>query len=669
MINLTYSSLKTVDYNDVVLNTVEQTGEAVLTGALNCMSERKRLYMEFEVDFVYDGDQLLLPGSSIWVNFALFAPIGFAYNEPSGPPNTGFNFIIPEAAMPVSEMFFYANGAIEPDTCKNYRCWFELLSETTFSIELEFYNTYDENGYLNSTAKNNEYRFLSEMWNEQNFNEIAASVYQQSKQIRITTYIKHATAGEGETVPYSEKQETVIYQGESKSYNAISTFKPSIDPEDDDLAYLNSNKDTAVFATLACAADTLDDFYAKLIRIRNDGTLDFVENYELSENKIEAGNLDASGIQGPFTVSWNGSDGYDLSFDVNKDYIEDGGKYRIIVMGYGGGDARLSVSGVMSGTGIIPYCEGNCEAYIEEVSVLFFTAGLKDLTKDWNGNELTCSIEERLRTYLTVDYSDDRWKNNLACRGIACGRTAINDNEIRRYLKTITCDIYSEYNDTNLGGTVLNLLDRQVMQRTGVNTYYSPNIVFSFAADVLSLHYDFRVRNENNLDCIQTLLNGVNYYPRQMTQYWAVTPVSAGGPADLFIKWRLTFEYHDCNPVWQDHVDIIQKLHVRDYQQVSINGDTQICTNSDNCFVANIPFANPDTYRLINTIEKLPVHGGLEESENFVPSQLAQQTSTKFVSQDALYDLAGDADFCVDVAELEEGQTYSITAMAKKLFP
>lgn len=670
-ITLTSSFIKTFDFEDTLINSKTQTGSAILTGALNCMSERKRLRLEFEVDTIVDPEeetQLELPGSSIWVNIALFIPIGYAYNEAAGPPNTGFNLMFPAASGGAEqEMYFYSNGSIEPDTCKNYRAWLELMTDTTFALEFEFYNTFDENGYLNSTAKNNEYRFLSEMWNEQNFNEISASVFQMSKEIRVLTYIRHAD------LIYSEKQQTSAYQGQSTSYNTATSFRQEEDQASDELTILNSVFNTPVFVTLAAAADLYTEFYAKLIRIQNNSALDFVENYELSENKIEVGNLTETAIVGPFTVDWNGVDGYELSFDVNAAYITDGAQYRLIVMAYGGGTtdtiAKFGVSSVMSGSGIVSYCARNCEEYIgSETASLLFTSGIKDIDNDWTGNELTCCIEERLRTYLNVDYSLDRWATNLYCRGIACGRISdLYNNDIRKYLKFVTLEIYSEYNDPILNGTVKNRLDYQVVTRTGPNTYVSPAIsaTFNTVAESLALYYDFRVRNEAGTDCLLTTLNGVPYFPKQKNQFW--------GGEDLFIKWRLTFEYHDCNPIWQDNIDIIQKLHVRSYDPtVEFVGTSEtLCLGTNKCFYAHIPLlSDPEEYKLINSIEKTPAQGGLEESENFTPDILPKETSAKFLSQETLYDAAtAKALFCLDSAELEEGETYTITAMAKKIIP
>lgn len=674
-VTLTYSRLRTLDQDDTVLNEVNQTGSAILTDGLNFITERKSLYMEFSVTGGAD-PQLLLPNSTIYVNFALWMPIGYAYPITSGPPTTGFNYAIPDTEMAeAEEMFFYSNGSFDPDTCKNLKCYFRKMTDTTYSIELEFYNTYDEGGYFNGVSKNNEYRFLSEFWNELNFEDISHSVYQMEKEIRILTYIKNND--EAADPGYSEKFEKTIYQGQSQHFDtAIEVLESE---GGDDLTALNIALDTDVVITVPYPSDYFDTWYAKLIRIQNNTALDFIQNYELREMLLDGYGVVYDEILGTYT----------MSFTIDHDWIEHGETYRIAIVGYGDDGANDLVIGGMSGeleaTAVVSYC--NTPACFE-LYTLGFTGTLYDIDNAYTGNELTVSIEERLRSKLLVNYASDRWRNNLTCRfgEIDIGGVGyVASNDIRKYLTYVYFEIYTEYNDTILGGTVKNLLEQKVMQRTGTNTYTGGGITFTFdtVAETLEMQYDFRVRNQSNALALATYLNGATYYPIQDTQYWG------GGclnHKELFIKWRLQFYYHDLPTPFIDNLDFIQKLHCKDYDgHLQIRGLTVpdgedyqrgiVCEDDEtNCFFADLtidgldcsPTGDPEDFKLINMIETMPISGNLNEADASAPDIMTQQTHTAIVDQDADF-TGGDARFCIDGTQLINGQRYKITAMAKKI--
>jgi hypothetical protein len=659
---LTSSYLKTFDSEDTELDSVSQTGAATLTGALNMITERKRLYMEFAVQEIADPDtetQLELYNSSIYFNLALFMPAGFAYTEPSGAPAVGWSYLIPAAPMgAAAEMFFY--GATL--NCKNYRAWFQLLTETTYSIEIEFYQTYDENTYLNSTSKNNQYRFLSEFWNELNYNTIANSVFQVEKQIRLMTYVKHGLESTEPT--YWEKFEKTIYQGQSQHFDTEVTL---LNSDDESVAALSTVYSNSLKLYIPAAADDYDDFYIKLIRIRNDESKDFIDNYDLFEIVVD-----------PVDVTYDPDNNrYVVDFAIDPENLEQGGNYRMAGFAYGGGGAISGVSEIVPTTNIVDYCHMVCDEAYGVDNAPQFSGSISDIDNTYSGNELTVCIEERLKTSLIVDYSDDRWFNNLVCRGWCASGCSRNpppaDNDIRKYLKSVTCEIYTEYTDANLG-LVKNILDIQTVTRTALNTYSSSssNLIFSFVAEILSLSYSFRVRNEENIVALSTTANGAPYFPIQDTQYWGG---AANGTKDLFIKWRLEFYYYDWSTPFTDLVSYLQKLHVRGYNDHLLFSDLPdtVCSGSTQCFTVNTDLMTPETYKQINTIEPLPKTGVITEDEPTAPDLLPQLTDSSLTGQDPDF-TAGSANFCVDSDELslvnansQGTYDFKVVSMSKKI--
>lgn len=674
MITLTYSKLVSVAQDGTQLNLVEQTGSDPLDGGINAVTEKKLIYAEFEVEENVDNPelQLILPGGRLFVNWALFFPRYGVYQPQVPRPSCGFSINIPDTSYDGDrlEMAFFAPELQFPKSLKNFKCYFTLITETTFRIELEYYNTFDEDGYMNNEAKSNEWRFLSEHWASQNTNEVEGSVYDVSKDLRLYVCVEQdeVTDITLATGPIVENQEFILWQGSLSRFDSQSEF---MNEDGETLPSLSSENDTPVVARIYTEENTLDKFYAKLIRIRDDLNLDFIENYDLQENEIIEGGAIDNVFKGPFTVTRNDADGfYELEFEIDHELLTENATYRIILVGYETGGsvfARSAISNVLPVVNLVPYCLLACASSYETPIGLTFTPTLLDIDKEFSGNFLTCAIEERMRTKLVVDYSDDRWKNNLDCRrGILGGDTATS-NDIRNYLTFITMQIYTEYTDAGLGGVVKNVLDEKTIQRTNGYNYVSngPSFNFDTVNEELTLYYDFRNRNQSAIPALYTLLNGGAYAPIQDDQYW--------GGKTIFIRWTLTFYYNNWPVPFIDNLHIIQKMVVKDYSNdvvmSRITPGSFLCPGQQVCYKGTIAFGTPANYNNVNTLELSDGNGGgsgsPEEEESWIPSELPISASTKIIGQDITY--AGtDAQFCTVVNTLLTNQTYKFASMAKK---
>lgn len=672
MITLTSSKLVSVAQDGTQLNLVEQTGSDPLDGGINAVTEKKLIYAEFEVEENVDNPelQLILPGGRLFVSWALFFPRYGVYQPQVPRPSCGFSINIPDTSYDGDrlEMAFFASELQFPKSLKNLKCYFTLLTESTFRIELEYYNTFDEDGYMNNEAKSNQWRFLSEHWTVQNTNEVEGSVYDVSKDLRLYVHVEQDAVDLPEEFagPVIESQEFILWQGSLSRFSSQSEF---MDENGEALAKISSENDTEIIARIYTEENTLDKFYAKLIRIRDDQSLDFIENYDLQENEIIEGGAIDNVFKGPFTVSRNDYEGYyELSFNIDKDYITEGAVYRIILVGYetgGSAFARTGISNTLPVANVAPYCSTSCGD--EAPSELEFTATLLDIDKEFTGNFLTCAIEERMRTKLIVDYSDNKWRDNLDCRRGLNAEESVTSNDIRNYLTNIGMQIYTEYADASLGGTVKNVLDEKNIQKIGPNTYSSngPSFTFDTVNEIITLYYDFRNRNQSTIPALYTLLNGSGYLPIQDDQYW--------GGKTIFIRWTLTFYYYNWPVPFIDNLHIIQKMVVKDYSNdvvmSRITPGSFLCPGQQVCYKGTIAFGTPANYNNVNTLELSDGNGGgsgnPEEEESWIPSELPISASTKIIGQDITY--AGtDAQFCTVVNTLLTNQTYKFASMAKK---
>lgn len=679
MITLTYSRLRSLTQDGVTLNEVSQTGSAVLTGGVNTISERKKLYCTYEVEDVLEpelDEQMVLEGAKLYVSFAMFLPTLLAVEVSNSVPQAGFSLTVPsfyetEDISVGIEMPFYTMGGYTNNTAKNYRCWFYWITETTFAIELEYYNTFDENGYYSSSTKSNHWRFLSESWDQQNTNEVTESIYNSDieKELRMISHIQREALTD-DNFKYTETQEHVLYRGTIDKVDNVGEFLK--ETADEEIETLNSVHETPMVVRMYTEENNIGKFYAKLIKMQDDPDLDFIENYDLQEvNLVDGENPEDVAFIGPVVITRNDDDDYyQLEFSVNPEFLEDGYDYRVVIIGYyqgvdySGAFNKIIISPPIPSVSTTSYCEPGCNLVEYGYPTdLVFTPTLSDCETEYTGNFLTCVIEERMRSKLIVDYSDDRWKNNLDCRkNGSVGNDVSFTNDIRVHLDSIEVEIYQEAFSSVFGGTMKHVHDYHKVVKTGANIYSSSssNLVFTVDTvnELLSMSYDWRNRNEANVPNIMSYYNGAAFYPID-TQYW--------GGKSFFIKWRLNFIYKNVfRTTFTESLDIIQKMVVKDYDTtITVTNDYEldfVCPDETLCFDAAIALINPENYKLINIFELSP--GQLYEEENWVPAILGQELSPYFNTQDADY-TGGDAHFCLDPSTLNPNQSYNFSTLAK----
>lgn len=640
-LELKYVKLETLTQDGVVLNYQEEYSDFPLNSNYNSMSERKRLTFSFNnVVDLYDLQSI--EGALLYVNFAMFLPKGFVYSEPTGPPNAGFNLRIPShlSNNERHQMYFFCNGNPATKTNNNYKCTF-ISAETSdvnmqFYIELEYYNTFDEGTYFNFVDKNNQWRFMAEYFNQLNFSEISDSVYHNLKELRSIIYLQSEVV---------TKSEYALVDLQANTFNAKSQWTFG----DEGYTELNTSKDTDVIVLIKTTS-VLTDWHVKIINDKSDASTDFVSNYNIQENKITPSSSD-NVFKSPFdysTVVIDGDSYQRLIFTVDKDFISPENNYRMIGIGYDG----YFLTPVVFISPLIQVLK----AYPYDGNGIDFTGSISDIQRTFYGDELTCSIDERLSTKIFLDYPYDKYKNDILTRlGVEIS------NDIRIYMETVTVEIYEEYFDSDLDGIVKNLLETSILRKVGFNSYSGESITGDFYNNGCQFSYTFRNRSDDVGTPIAVTVNGSPYYTLDTgNQYW--------GGKDIFIKWSFSFVY----PGFSDIIDYIQKLHVKDYNNglliTRTGSDLDYTTPEDTlCYEVElthaIPEYNTSPFLLINTIKSVVLP--ILEQEGFAGDELPEQETDYIYDQDVLFsDLT--AKYCIETANLVIGQQYVITAIAKK---
>lgn len=640
---------ETLTQGGAVIYDESESGGSPIISNRGMISERKRLTVTFNNDVEPDGVTLqTLAHALLYVNFALFLPLGFIYSSPTGPPNTGFNLKLPATLVGSEriEMFFYSNGNTTLNTSKNLRCFFIGAAShtdvtTQFGIEFEYYNTYDENTYFNNASKNNQWRFLSESVDKQSFEVVPDSVYNSEKELRANVYLQSNII---------TSTEFTLLQQQNLSFNSTGKFSFGTST----FTEFNKGSDTPV-TILIPDSFALSDFYVKLIKDKNDTSLDFISNYDLQENKIDPGSSD-NVFKGPFVkdvVSIDGESYYELQFNIDYTLIDPNTNYRLLVVAYDfySTDTIGLLSSTITPTLVNPY----------NGSGFNIGGSLSDLQREFFGDELTCVIEERIKTKLYIDYSFNSYAADILNR-----LGEIIPNDIRYYLQAVKLEIYQEYYDSNVAGTVHLTLEESILNKVAYNTYQGNGIIATFNVDNAEIEYTFRNRDDAGSQPLSQTVNNVAYfniYNPLGNQYW--------GGKDLFIKWRLIFNY----PTFQDNVDYIQKIHIKDYDEAIVIeriGSTKyyVCDADDNlCYTAQVTSGVPDyntsEWLLINTIESLVLP--LQESEEWPTIEIPGQISPYLYDQSYTYNQSGiKAEFCIHNEMLTVNQSFKFSAMAKK---
>lgn len=522
--------------------------------SVNRIGEYKRIRLEFYIP----GSNLIRSGSdgqlNIFIIPALYLDKSIIKTFVRG-GSYYYGYTLPYTAAPGDEFkcILQRNDQTFVPQFKNWEVIFKLVDNEHFEVHLYYYQIYDTDNYLNPALEDNHSKLLKDR--KSNPLELIVngnSIYTYDLQApRIYFYLENRDVpssnlyaevvcsgykagfyakNEHQTAPYFTSPQFILKNTAGSNVNTLSLTETMT-------MYFRVNSATPVTKVLMW-----------LIRTdTNDNTVDFIENYEASF--ADVGITGDNKLISPMVSPYNNISGqYECSITIDKNKLTQDASYRFIAVVYGGTNTNSFISGEVSASGLPCYgglgldIYGRVSDYDHEYSML----GLLDT--------LEASIEERLRSKIKFEYSGNKWKNDILSR---LGIVTVND--VRRYLTSINFKIYEEYSDSYLGN-VVNIFEEGTATKLNPFTYNTPQgMTLSFGNGFAEFWYDFRNRYENTIDCIKTLINGVNTTPVLSSQYW--------GGKSLKIEWTFNFNYDDYSGgTFEDKIICNQKLKIYDYE-------------------------------------------------------------------------------------------------------
>lgn len=640
------------------------------------IGEKKQIFLEYTTDFD-------ISGFAFYINPALFM-VEAIPNPITNKGNYYYAAQLPSVIVGgvdvVATLLSTAADMFLP-TYKNFDVKVTPASTTAFSITIDFYMIHDLTAYVKSNGNTQNWKkFLNEVyyhtWINPTNTNIAATdtgspnVYATLK-VGPRVYFHMDKTGAPFPGSYISYEETFPNFRAGYYYKNATNTDPwftntyfEFKRGGNVVTNLSASAETeaTIFATTSNALNPVTHFLVWIIRTDTfDNTVDFLTNYEAEFQWIKAANVSATKIKAPMTDPTNVSGNiWKATFKV--DSLPYGSKYRFIGIAYsdtGGQPFRVNSFLTPEMTvDSVPTYDGNG---------FDVRAALDDYNRQFEGNDLECVIEERMRSKIKLEFPFDKWKNDIFARlGLVVG------NDIRRYLTQVSLTIYEEYVDPNFGN-VINIFDYKASNKIGVNTYSQQSgMTLNFSNSWAEFHYEWRNRFESWIDCLTSLVNGAPVLPVLKNQYW--------GGKTLKIKWNLQFTYDDYSTPFSEDIIIEQQIRVKDYGDMSVMlydeaGEEfldagNVCNDGEICFAGVLDDGTlTDRKLMVNIFPEQSSVNVVEEAEVWEGNQLPQLTTPKIVNEDEDYSVIlteKAAKFCVDGNELIVNSQYQISALAKK---
>lgn len=400
------------------------------------------------------------------------------------------------------------------------------------------------------------------------------------------------------------------------------------------------------------------DWFSWLIRTdTTDNTVDFISNYEASFAEIvtdvTSSVLDNKILSPSLELTLGTGTTYKGFFHVDKDLLTLGASYRFISVVYD--DISEEVNSFISEE--FEVIEPSFDGLGYE-----FVVKLRDYFNDWYGNDLDCTIEERIQSITKIYYGYLGFTSDIQTR---LGLTVPND--IRRYLTKITVEIYEDVTVKER-----QYYDRATAYKTGSTTYSTPSgMTIDVGSDYIETTYGWRNRYESWVPNIQTVISGASLITPTGNQNWGGKILTVATKYELF--------YDDYVTPFTDEIVFTQQIRVKDYNTkdflifkpgtVTKPTDKEYyCEDESICFEAALSASTTD-YKLLTTIEQSPGSiASIEENEEMT-GLLAQSDSAKFINQQTHFGetVSNRAYFCVDPTKLVYNKFYKVSAISKKL--
>lgn len=653
-----------IDFKVAVLlpNGTEYIKDYVSSVPFPTIGEKKRAIMSFTTDYN-------MANVNLWIKFALFNQ-GIFSVSPSiakSPMDYAITFppTITAGTYPIA---FICPSGLNSNVQQNAEANLIIVDSTHFRIEFDFYQIYDELSYQNTSIHDNHSKLLKDCSVAPSELVISSNKNCYNSNLsRLCTTFRFEKGTDFSDISMSSVWNSSFYNknpiNNSPYFNTpVWTLERTIP-----VTNLSTITNTNVKFNIN-GATAVTKILGWIIRTDNfDNTVFMFDNYEADFKDIISTNPDLNDkIIAPIVdISLLSGSTYEVQYTIDASKLVGGAKYRLIAIVYD--NVGLKSNSFISDEYIVdhvPCFDG--EGFN-------LAATLSDYQTEFTGNDLECVIEERMKSTISLDFTSDKWKNDILTR---LGLTTSND--IRRYLTEVSVSIFDENHVTGIG-VIRNLYDLKVSSKYGLLSYSTqPGLTLDFTTvDKPVFTYEWRNRFENTVDCLQTTIdNTTNVIPVYGKQYW--------GGKTLKIKWKLKFYYDDYILPFEDSIEIFQQIRVKNYDSdVSIeyndgNGIrgswnkaiTNVCQGEEFCM--GIVLNNNTLTNMKAIINIHPSGSGLNainEAEAWVGDELPQMLSPIFSSGDedfsTIYTKLA-AKFCIDTSKLSVN-SYQVSGIAKKV--
>lgn len=535
--------------------------------AKGSMCELKQAEVEFVLDFGggenWDNKQIIyLPG--------MFVSAG--QTQPAPVPGIGWKFTItPGMAAGTYPMAWIGAFGVD-NMVRNYECKLTFVNNTTkIIVKHKFYVVYDEEDFLSvAITPQNAWRWQKTNYNtDPVINQVPNSTFpffdmscmygNILKKYGYYMYVKNTTTSEnGNLYGYASVAWGFVnrrYQNGGPGWTAPSfEFSVAGIASGSNLSHTQATK-VRFRAENTFGTDPTNCF-AYLIRtdsglnINNTFLNTYSYPFPLSAAEITTvggtGTINTA-IKAPSTaLAFVSGAEWDVSFHIDHTKLIVGAKYKVIVIWYANPadvapfpnqEVTSYESEELTAFFIPPYEPDTCKGFE-------FNKAIVDYKNILVGEDCIITVpEDRLKFGGGFDTAVDSSPTFGDCILSRLG-LALPLNDVRRWLKTITVEIYEEY--TVGPDTYKNVFQRESIVRTAPNVYNIPT-AFEFYSlnwsEGFIVDYSLRVRYEPGVVNMESYLNGV-LIPPASNQNWV--------NKTLQVRFDFEFEYFDYSPTFTE---------------------------------------------------------------------------------------------------------------------
>ncbi len=564
-----------------------------------------------------------------------------------------------------------------PALNENVNMFLEIVDATNFNIIAEFYQIYDELAYNNPNNQYNHSKLLKETKispNELTLGGSPSCFTSNTQMLSIgftiykpnvivppftTLFTDRGSLTFGSTWPVGFYSRNAANSDPYFS-SPVWDFSRSAVP----VTNLSIIANTDVSFKITTPATVTKILFWIIRTDKTDNTVSMFDNYEANFEEIIStnANIGVDKLTTPvINLNLFAANVYQVGCSIAANKLSDGGKYRLIAIVYEE-TGTYNVNSFISQELIcdhLPAYEGN------GFNVL---ASLDDYNQQFEGNDLQCVIEERMRSKIKLYFPFNKWKNDIYTRlGLVVG------NDIRRYLTNVTVTIYENTVDPTTLNVVKNIFDYKASTKIGLSSFTAQTgLTMNFSNTWAEFIYEWRNRFEANTPCISTISGGSSIMPVRANQYW--------GGKTLTIELVLRFTYDNYATPFSEDIVFKQQIRVKDYGEMTVKSyDAEIneyldleyiCNDKPVCFAGILQNPSlPDRKLIVNIFPKDSSVNNVEEAEAWEGNQLTQLTTPKIINEEEDFHLVASetaAIFCVDANELSVNSQYQISAIAKK---